>query len=407
MKRFRHSNKMTEYNSPHLRGIEKGTSASIPLAFASDSDDGPSKSPKPVRETEDTVPQNHKRLVYTIEEIAAVFGRGQVRSKTTTLNSTFARPKTLAFILLFKDPAPNYLGNKILAKTNTDVLLNHPLSTKDSSHNTRFPEFSHLDVSGAVFPIFQGRGPRETPGGVYKFWQCLGWFRLSTVQYLEPGSPALARMLQRKWSNKKRDMQRWLEGLMAHWCIIEVESVKENNGSNPMKNISGREIRLAGRSDVTDNQIHHTRSSNNVTLEEALNELRYLREAARAAEYRRETRANERRLKAANREHRSRNEQTYRWLNQVEESPRATYQSLEVGLEKAAEKAAEEAVEETSEESERDLMQLNLLDSPSNPEDWEIDLDADESLRDIPRWLRWMYLPPGSCEGFLPEPNWW
>ncbi|KAL9117798.1 MAG: hypothetical protein Q9187_005659 [Circinaria calcarea] len=405
---------------PHSQSTEKGTSARAPKANTSDPKDEPyGQNPKPTMKGMRAGPQDETKLVYTVAEIASVFGTPQ-GFKVTTLNSTFKNPNTLAFILLFRTPAPNYLGKKIFAKTNTDVLLDHPPNAIDS-HNTRFPEFSHLDVSGAVFPVFHGQGPRTGPGEAYKFWQCLGWFQLSTVQYLEPGSQGVAAMLQRKWGAKRRDKQRWLEGLMARWSVIEIESVKEKHGDNPMKSITGRKISIAGRSDVTGNYSYHANGLGTVALRELLEELSQRKQAGREAECRRGTRKNERTLGAASTGQRITDEHTRRWLNQVEEFPQATYESpvrvSEEGPEKSAEEAAEEATREAAVEvagetaevvdedtsqrdSEQDLIQLDLPDSP-------LRTNEDKSLGDIPRWLHWIYDPPGTYAGYLPEPNWW
>ncbi|KAL9118542.1 MAG: hypothetical protein Q9187_004912 [Circinaria calcarea] len=417
---------------PHSHSTEKGTSARALKANTSDPEDEPyGQNPKPTVKGIRAGPQDETKLVYTVAEIASVFGTPQ-GFKVTTLNSTFKNPYTLAFILLFRMPAPNYLGKKIFAKTNTDILLNHPLYANDS-HNTRFPEFSHLDVSGAVFPVFHGRGPRTGPGDAYKFWQCLGWFQLSTVQHLEPGSQEVATMLQRKWGAKRRDKQRWLEGLMARWFVIEIESVKEKHGDNPMKSITGRKISIAGRSDVTGNDLYHANGLDTVTLREVLEELSQCKQAAREAERRRETRENERTSGAASTEQRITDEHTHLWLSQVEEPPQTTHESpvrvseevpgkaAEEAAEEAAGEAAEEAVEEATleaavevagetaevvdedtsqRESEQDLIQLELPHSP-------LRTDEEKSLGDIPRWLHWIYDPPGTYAGYLPEPNWW
>lgn len=358
---------MTDYVPPHLRVIEKGTSASIPATSTTDPDDRRSKTSTVAPKLKDMMPQHGPRLVYTTAEITRAFGT--TGTKITTLNSTPAKPKTLAFILLFKDP-PNYIGSKILAKTNTDVLLNRPHSAGKASHNVRFPELSHLDVSDAVFPVFQGVGSRIAYGNTYKYWYCLGWFRLSTVQYLEPGSEAASTMLQRKWGTKKRDKQRWLEALMDHWFVLELKATRQEKGENPMKRIVGREMPLTNsslavsKSEVEVSQLYGTRGLGMVTLMEVLDDLSLPNQATKAVDWRRENRAFE-----------GQKEHTDQYPNQAEDSPQATRGTRVSESQKRAELVSEDESE--------NLIQLFTDDSNSQLDVPDMDPDEDEKSRDI------------------------
>ena len=192
---------------------------------------------------------------------------------------------------------------------------------------------------------------------------------------------------------------------MEHWFVIEAEMVEERKGDNPMNKARGRKIQVpnsslvAGSPETERTQVYGTSSTQMLTLMEVLDGLPPLKEAAEVVERRKEAGEYERRQGAAKGEDETRNRQSNQQLTQKEASPQTTRNTRVSDLQEGADSVSEAASE--------NLIQFPPEYSSSRLEMLLADLDNDETLRDIPRWLRWVYLPPGSCAGFLPEPNWW
>jgi hypothetical protein len=81
-------------------------------------------------------------------------------------------------------------------------------------------------VGGVPIPIFEQSGHRTT-------FAFRGWFAVTDVQIHAPRSEGVIEILQLKWGDKGRDVEKWAENLKLTCGVISLERVAER-GDNPM-----------------------------------------------------------------------------------------------------------------------------------------------------------------------------
>ncbi len=194
-----------------------------------------------------------------------------------TLNASAADPSTLAYVVLFKDANPRWESDGIIfTKSNLDLIqpqMEHsgatllardgraedesatsdtvqpakpsPTTTDDLISSTAEGSRSsiaslpppELDAErhscyakdlGPIAVFAQGRGPQGA-----RSFQFIGWYKITRLIILEPGSADLGRMLEQKWSrqdrrtgivkHKERDTSKWQESLAYRWASMQME----------------------------------------------------------------------------------------------------------------------------------------------------------------------------------------
>ena len=216
------------YIPPHLRGASKSSTLSD------------SSTPTPERDP---------AKGYSYEEVSNQF---ECKAKLGTLNSASedgvngSTQQSLSFIIVFKDQHPEW-PPKIFCKSNLNLLPTmlapsidaeaKASASSDSSITARISQATESPMSPGtqaggdhvspipIFTQFQARPPTFLYDGVRS---------IKSVTYLQPGSPELIELLNRKFGSqrKERTSESWQSSLSTKWAVVEMGEAEK--GRNPM-----------------------------------------------------------------------------------------------------------------------------------------------------------------------------
>lgn len=183
---------------------------------------------------------------------------GEACADSKTLHASAASPDSLAYVLLFEGANPQWPTHHIIfTKTSLDLLPTHLIDPPDgdsqADNSQRRDSMARVDPptvselaseAQAIQPIavFEQVRLQAKKGRSFTF---AGWFRVQRVALLEPGSPALVRMLEQKWTKKdrygnpvpiKRDTAGWKASLAHRWAVVKMikDEVAEKERGKPV-----------------------------------------------------------------------------------------------------------------------------------------------------------------------------
>lgn len=196
----------------------------------------------------------------------AVQSAGVTDAPNSTLHSSSIEPGKLKYAILFADANPRWSPDKIIfAKSNLHLLLGAPRkdsvtvdeepkpgttsaedaagkeqqtpdqqsSAQDAEPQTK-PHESTIEPNLGAIAMFEQTGSRA--GGM----RFIGYHKLTRVEFLEPRSADLVRMLEQKWSipdkyghvrQIRRDSDKWLKSLGHRWAVLKFEDDAEANAT--------------------------------------------------------------------------------------------------------------------------------------------------------------------------------
>lgn len=156
---------------------------------------------------------------------------------TKTLHDSRKTPGKLAFVILFHGANPRWESDCILfTKSHLELL---PGSGKAGDSNVEGVEQMASEegsVAGAPVAAFKQAHPMQQ-GRSYIFE---AWYRIQKIEFLEPRSPELVRMLKQKFTRvgrngkvvrKVRSGVRWEESLGLRWAVAKFGEVKGERGA--------------------------------------------------------------------------------------------------------------------------------------------------------------------------------
>ena len=179
----------------------------------------------------------------------------------STLNATASNPDRLGYLILFSDANPRWSTDQLLfAKTKIDLLPGYeeafaePPNSEPIIAPSTLELFSGKDQTeesvespGEPVAVFeQSSGYRRDKESGFSF---TGWFQLERVDFLQPFSEELARMLGQKWSRKdkfgreteiKRDSEAWKRSMGHRWAVVKMKKTSEQPPAPIVKPDSAR-----------------------------------------------------------------------------------------------------------------------------------------------------------------------
>ncbi|KAG8533758.1 uncharacterized protein KY384_001499 [Bacidia gigantensis] len=213
-------------------------------------------------------PDRNDRPLHTLQEIAPHYGDNMTHS---TLHDSAKTPGMLSYVVLFHGANPRWYSDHIIfARTNISFVK--PFTTVQHDHLEAKPggleassrhialRSSHSggevlndpdkdtsaespsDVKTSILsnseespkphliPVFLEAKGRPSQGRSAVFY---GYFSILHVDFLEPQSPELVRMLEQKWSpskfgsgqTRRRSPERWADSLRQEWVVIQMTEV--------------------------------------------------------------------------------------------------------------------------------------------------------------------------------------
>ncbi|KAL1627579.1 hypothetical protein SLS56_006300 [Neofusicoccum ribis] len=198
----------------------------------------------------------------------------------STLNSAAASPDTLKYIMLFKDANPRWQTDHIIyVKTSLHML---PGSEKFTNLTTSSEQHARSDIDTAesvdrAKADAAGKDDGKTdldlseyqlePVAVFEqvaagqaaSFRFAGYHKIERLQYIEPRSADLVRMLDQKFSipdrfsrvkTQQRSPESWKRSLEHRWAVIELkkdEEAAKNLPAPDVKIADVREKRNAGK----------------------------------------------------------------------------------------------------------------------------------------------------------------
>ncbi|KAK8195604.1 hypothetical protein IWZ00DRAFT_225357 [Phyllosticta capitalensis] len=221
---------------------------------------------------------------------SAVQTAGGTSTTKSTLHSSAAEPDILRYVVLYYEANPRWASDKIIfAKTNIHLLPGAPKQSsavveeeqKSSTENTeriqgngqestRDRSSSGQDTAPQVRPptiAATESSDKPNPGAIAVFEQIgshgggmkfIGYHKLANVQFLEPRSADLVRMLEQKWSRPdkyghvrqvRRDSDKWQESLGYRWAVIKLEEDEEAN-----KKLAPPDIKINAEREINPNR---------------------------------------------------------------------------------------------------------------------------------------------------------
>ncbi|KAF7189749.1 hypothetical protein HII31_08856 [Pseudocercospora fuligena] len=187
-----------------------------------------------------------------------------------TLNDSAATPGQLSYVVLFTGANPRWENDHIIFTKSSLDLLPAPSDEKESAEGGAEPEAvddpkDEKDAAAPIAVFKQGRGPQ-----VARVYEFNGWYQIERVQFLEPKSPELVRMLEQKWSftdsrgnvrQKQRDPVKWNESLNMRWAVLKLckdEATEKQRGTPNIERLP----------DTEDDAPKHSKKSVNEMLAE-------------------------------------------------------------------------------------------------------------------------------------------
>ncbi|KXT06019.1 hypothetical protein AC578_1315 [Pseudocercospora eumusae] len=169
------------------------------------------------------------------------------QARRGTLNDSAATPGRLSYIVLFAGANPRWDNDHIIfTKSSLDFLpaLSDGKDVAEGGAEVEAVKDSKDETDAAapiaVFKQLSSRPHRSQIARVYEFD---GWYQIERVQFLEPKSPELVRMLEQKWSftdsegdvrQTQRDPVKWIESLGMRWAVLKLrrdEATQKERGT--------------------------------------------------------------------------------------------------------------------------------------------------------------------------------
>lgn len=127
------------------------------------------------------------QMFYSFSEISRHFGHiSSSDHSSTTLHASEANPENLAFVLLFGGANPRWESDNIIFVKSKLGLLD--FKAEEPEENSSAP------CCSAPIAIFQQGLPLE--------FEFKGWYTVARLDFLEPRTPELIRMLEQKWQKR-------------------------------------------------------------------------------------------------------------------------------------------------------------------------------------------------------------
>ena len=171
---------------------------------------------------------------YSSEEICNQF---DYKTKPGTLNGG----NQLAFIMLFSDQHPQW-PPRIFCKSNLQLLSSNTENPEDASRviDPEVPPPSHpiheSDQLAKSIPVFI-QDPTLHMAGHKKrepIFVVDGMYTISAVEYVEPRSEELIKMLDIKFGGgKQRSAESWNQSLTMRWAVVDLQK-DDTDKTNPM-----------------------------------------------------------------------------------------------------------------------------------------------------------------------------
>ena len=191
-------------------------------------------------------------------EVARGWNGAFSRDGIKTLHGSAERPGKLAYITIFPDGNPRWGSDGIIfAKSSLDLL--EPFKSKaeaivedyvvvDTVRTSTTITSTHTDricddqtalslktnedlVQKALpIPVFVYKGKIAEA----ELFSLVGHFRILRVDFLEPRSEELKRMMKQKWDSpwtgkkgRERDMNKWNASFSRHWAVVQLVPAEE------------------------------------------------------------------------------------------------------------------------------------------------------------------------------------
>ena len=279
------------YVPPALRGQGQGgnnanvpsyrnSGTSMPSYPVSSGLRGGDSSNRPQRRRSDLMPDEE---VYSLKDINRHFwpedeSKAMPTETSKTLHDSAATPRALSYMLLFKDANPRWETDEIIfTKSSLDLLPANlaeptrsvPVETpvtdvEDVTPNSAStsaaandhpnehqaspvePNTTVTDPTAKAQPkecqsiaIFTQirRPPYNSNSSVIRSFKFLGYYRVARLQFLEPRTPELAKMLDQKWTivdprtgrprARQREGQGWEKSFSLRWAVVKFEKDEE------------------------------------------------------------------------------------------------------------------------------------------------------------------------------------
>lgn len=193
-----------------------------------------------------------------------------------TLQDSFQTPGSLAYIMLFDGANPRWDKDHIIfARSNLDLLKPRASSAVDTQTSEETCEEVTADLMAPrttqPIAIFKQQPRASRTSRCFKFQ---GWHKVENIDFLQPKSDELIRMLEQKWSTADRDgamkpktrsAYAWKDALEHEWAVIklvavedggleapEVQKLQDREPEPPKKSVNEMlaELRLGGKNMV-------------------------------------------------------------------------------------------------------------------------------------------------------------
>ncbi|PGH12172.1 hypothetical protein AJ79_04467 [Helicocarpus griseus UAMH5409] len=175
----------------------------------------------------------------TVSQEVSKKGEWQPPARRGTLNHTATDPSKLAYIVIFDRAHPFWeTRHEVFCKTNIELLPRLPKRPKKSrndtsntitSNNNNNSNSNTKDVASS-YPLFIQQYISGQYNSPYTF---AGYYRITTVRFLNPHTRQLAAYLEQKFGNKPRDHEAWIRSFSTRWAVITVEEDLGRKGQGP------------------------------------------------------------------------------------------------------------------------------------------------------------------------------
>ncbi|KAK7544281.1 uncharacterized protein J3D65DRAFT_13136 [Phyllosticta citribraziliensis] len=249
------------YVPPALRKKQEAAQAALP--HASNVEPPADTGPVPRRD----LPDVHDIYDHFHPVDLAAQSAGGTDAVNSTLHSSSFESGKLKYAILFVDANPRWSSDKIIfAKSNLHLLPGAPRKDsatveeeqkpgsanaedgadkeqqqtpdqqnpdQDAEAPTK-PHESTIEPNLGAIAVFEQVGSRM--GGM----RFIGYHKLTRIQFLEPRSVDLVRMLEQKWSipdkyghvrQIRRDSDKWLKSMGYRWAVLKFEDDAEANAT--------------------------------------------------------------------------------------------------------------------------------------------------------------------------------
>lgn len=227
------------YVPPHLRGRNQPASSTVPVPGTAAG----------AQQRDTTGPGSGvvNKQSHSLQEIHQYYwpnSEGRNKATSISLHASAQNPKDLTYVLLFKDANPRWSEEGIIfVKSNLEVLPVELSDVLESSNND-----GSNDTGNFMTSITPTKANGYAPIAIFsqsrrgKGFNFNGWYRVLSVEFLEPQSPELQNMLEQKWSFSQHHGQKEKTlycntMLKKPWAVVKFEKDEEANNRREAPNI--------------------------------------------------------------------------------------------------------------------------------------------------------------------------